>query len=243
MSRRWEKVGAGRKPGSVEDSHSSGTSVTGRLEQPTRVRCGPHHTPLFGLAPDGVYPATNCYQSRGALLPHHFTLTCTRRTGPSAVYFLRHFPSARAAQALPGVLPCGARTFLHIRGCSDCLADSRAPCTPPRPRTQGFSMACPATRLCSPRSPRRDEEGQKRANHGEHRGHGERHCRGLSVGQLAYSARAAGPDRYYVPLHSTPPCLPPWTPRTALRVLRALCGANALALLRPFVGFVVTKRF
>ncbi len=109
----WEKVGAGRKPGSVVDSHSSGTSVTGRLEQPTRVRCGPHHAPLFGLAPDGVYPATDCYQPRGALLPHHFTLTCAR--GPSAVYFLRHFPSARAAQVLPGVLPCGARTFLHIQ--------------------------------------------------------------------------------------------------------------------------------
>jgi hypothetical protein len=31
---------------------------------------------LFGLAPGGVYLATNCCQLRGALLPHHFTLTC-----------------------------------------------------------------------------------------------------------------------------------------------------------------------
>jgi hypothetical protein len=31
---------------------------------------------LFGLAPDGVYPAATCYHGRGALLPHHFTLTC-----------------------------------------------------------------------------------------------------------------------------------------------------------------------
>lgn len=31
---------------------------------------------LFGLAPSGVYHATNCYQLRGALLPHPFTLTC-----------------------------------------------------------------------------------------------------------------------------------------------------------------------
>src|SRR5690348_5581312 len=30
----------------------------------------------------------------------------------SAVCSLLHFPSARAAQALPGTLPCGARTFL-----------------------------------------------------------------------------------------------------------------------------------
>ena len=33
------------------------------------------HTPLFGFAPGGVYRAANCYQSRGALLPHLFTLT------------------------------------------------------------------------------------------------------------------------------------------------------------------------
>ena len=30
----------------------------------------------------------------------------------SAVYSLLHFPSARAAQELPGTVPCGARTFL-----------------------------------------------------------------------------------------------------------------------------------
>jgi len=30
---------------------------------------------LFGLAPDGVYHATSCYQLCGALLPHPFTLT------------------------------------------------------------------------------------------------------------------------------------------------------------------------
>ena len=31
---------------------------------------------LFGLAPSGVYRATNRYRTRGALLPHPFTLTC-----------------------------------------------------------------------------------------------------------------------------------------------------------------------
>ena len=31
---------------------------------------------LFDLAPSGVYRATRCYQRRGALLPHPFTLTC-----------------------------------------------------------------------------------------------------------------------------------------------------------------------
>jgi len=57
---------------------------------------------LFGLAPSGVYTATNCYQSRGALLPHLFTLTeshISQHTPYSgledftldlAVYFLLH---------------------------------------------------------------------------------------------------------------------------------------------------------
>ena len=56
--------------------------------------------------PRGVGPA------RGAPLPHRFTLTTRIRGCRSAVCSLLHFPSARAAQALPGTLPCGARTFL-----------------------------------------------------------------------------------------------------------------------------------
>ena len=71
---------------------------------------GTLNVPLFGLAPGGVYRAADCYQLRGALLPHLFTLT-----GPEgqAVYFLWHCPWARAPQALPGTLPNGARTFLR----------------------------------------------------------------------------------------------------------------------------------
>jgi hypothetical protein len=42
---------------------------------------------LFGLAPGGVYLAAECCHLRGALLPHHFTLT-----SEEAVYFLLHFP-------------------------------------------------------------------------------------------------------------------------------------------------------
>ena len=45
--------------------------------------------PLFGLAPHGVYPAGSDYSARGALLPHHFTLT---RAETQAVYFLWHYP-------------------------------------------------------------------------------------------------------------------------------------------------------
>ena len=52
-------------------------------------------------------------RTRGALLPHHFTLA-THSEEPFGGIFLLHFPSTRAAQALPGTVPCGARTFLGI---------------------------------------------------------------------------------------------------------------------------------
>jgi len=69
------------KPGSVADNHSSGMCVTTHLKRPTRPQCGSHLLAcavggLFGLAPNGVYHAADCYQPRGALLPHPFTLTC-----------------------------------------------------------------------------------------------------------------------------------------------------------------------
>ena len=80
-------------------------------------------TPLFGLAPGGVCRAAACCHPRGALLPHHFTLT---DTCVQAVYFLWHFPWVRTLQALPGALPDGARTFLRdsLQNPGDCLADS-----------------------------------------------------------------------------------------------------------------------
>ena len=94
------------------DSHSSRRIVTDTLKQPTRERRGPRHAPLFGLAPSGVYPATRrCPRARCALTApfHPYLIPC----GPSAVCSLLHWSSARAAQALPGTLPCGARTFLE----------------------------------------------------------------------------------------------------------------------------------
>jgi len=44
---------------------------------------------LFGLAPDGVYPALTVTCAGGELLPRHFTLT---ESEDPAVYFLWHFP-------------------------------------------------------------------------------------------------------------------------------------------------------
>ena len=58
-------------------------------------------------------PCRPCCHVRGALLPHRFTLA-SAISDASAVCFLLHFPSAHAAQALPGTLSTGARTFLPI---------------------------------------------------------------------------------------------------------------------------------
>ena len=63
------------KPGSVVDSHSSGMHVTAHLKQPTREPCGPHdRSPIWSCSGWG-FPCHVCCQTRGALLPHHFTLT------------------------------------------------------------------------------------------------------------------------------------------------------------------------
>ena len=113
-----EKKESACKPGSVEDDHSSGIAVTGELKRPTRKHAGTRAatcvaTFLFGLAPGGVCRAAMCCHRRGALLPHPFTLT-SFIAETSAVCFLLHFPSAHAAQELPGTSSTGARTFLHV---------------------------------------------------------------------------------------------------------------------------------
>ena len=111
-------VEAVRKPGSVPmsgypftgDGHSSGYTVTGNLKQPTR-RHGrvALNAPLFGLAPDGVYLASDVAAEPGELLPHPFTLTCQgRRTSLCGTY-----PCGHPRWTLSSVTPYGARTFLH----------------------------------------------------------------------------------------------------------------------------------
>jgi len=77
-----------------------------------RSSAGRASASLFGLAPGGVYLAVAVTRKRGALLPHHFTLTLTK---------LRRYLSAALAvgsytpQTLSGTLPCGARTFLFVK--------------------------------------------------------------------------------------------------------------------------------
>jgi len=124
------------KPGSVVGSHSSGTMVAHRLKQPTRrlrraadVR---RRACLFGFAPSGVYLAVRVATSAVSSY-----LTCLA-AGPNPLASLRAIStlpdrvlrpaiggifsvalsvalglSTYSAQALPGTLPCGARTFLY----------------------------------------------------------------------------------------------------------------------------------
>ena len=102
---------------------------------------------LFGLAPGGVCRAGLLPDSRCALTAPFHPCLCPR--GPSAVCSLLHFPSARAAQALPGTVPCGARTFLGTPG-GDATAwpTPRGKCS--GQRAARVAAGGPASVSCSP---------------------------------------------------------------------------------------------
>src|SRR5207237_5950359 len=64
---------------------------------------------LLGLAPTGGYRAAPVTRRAVGSYPTVSPLPLDTR----AVYFLWPYPSPCGAQALPGSLPCGARTFLN----------------------------------------------------------------------------------------------------------------------------------
>lgn len=98
------------KPGSVVDSHSSRRHVTAALKQPTRIQRGPRQWIPIWSCSRWVCRAGPLPDSRCALTaPFHPYRLPERNVGG---IFLLHCPSACAAQALPGTLPYGARTFL-----------------------------------------------------------------------------------------------------------------------------------
>ena len=117
------------KPGSVGDNHSSGTAVASCLVRPTRIQRGPRQRiPIWscsgwGLPSRHLLPdsAVRSYRTLSPLLRDRQNKRFLE------VYSLLHFPWARAPQALPGTLSCGARTFLQRNRsgfASDCLANS-----------------------------------------------------------------------------------------------------------------------
>jgi hypothetical protein len=85
----------------------------------------------YGLAPGGVYLATQVTLSAGGLLHHRFTLTSSAGA-EEAVCFLWHCPAGHPGSALPTTLPCGARTFLATQ-CAHtmCSAAARPTRSPP----------------------------------------------------------------------------------------------------------------
>jgi hypothetical protein len=127
------------KPGSVEDSHSSRVHVAVHLKRPTRgparaTRCGPKTTcpPIWSCSEWGL-PCRRCCHRRGALLPHHFTLTAPSDDGGWRCLFCGTFrglapprrylapcpvepglsspEGLRPRRRLPGRLPLGSLSF------------------------------------------------------------------------------------------------------------------------------------
>src|SRR5579883_2732950 len=60
-------------------------------------------------------PCRTRYRVRGGLLLHLFTLAVGPRSRATAVCFLWHSPRRCRHRALPGIVLCGARTFLPRR--------------------------------------------------------------------------------------------------------------------------------
>jgi hypothetical protein len=73
----------------------------------------PSNAPLHGLAPDGVCLATAVTDCAvGSYSTFSPLPDAPKRFGRSN--FLWHFPRGFPHRALPGILPCGARTFLGL---------------------------------------------------------------------------------------------------------------------------------
>ena len=87
-------------------------------------RGGPPLSPLFGLAPGGVFRAPAITRAGGGLLHHLFTLTPALPPGRYILCgtFRRHtllVPPACTPCGLRGAAPCGVRTFLLQQAGSD----------------------------------------------------------------------------------------------------------------------------
>ena len=130
------------------DSHSSRPDVAAWLQQPTREQRGPRYrSPIWSCSEWGLPCRTTlapyAVRSYRTLSPLPDPLA-----RPSAVCSLLHWPSAHAAQELPGTLPCGARTFLDALAC-----DATARPTPP-PSLVGAHPVRDAFCRCHQNAPR-----------------------------------------------------------------------------------------
>jgi hypothetical protein len=113
-----EKKESADKPGSVGGSHSSAVYVAVHLKRPTRetrtgrtpqrIRCT---LPYLALLRVG-FTEPRRVATRAVRSYRTFSPLPAPRTALGRSESLWHFPWAHAPQALPGTLPCGARTFL-----------------------------------------------------------------------------------------------------------------------------------
>jgi hypothetical protein len=121
--------------------------------------CGPHVAAMaacspiwscsgWGLPCRRVLPPARC----ALTAPFHPCRPTTRERSGLAVYFLWHFPWAHAPQALPGTLPCGARTFLPPTAPAG-TAGERLPGRLPKRSYYRPSEPVPAARSPCNRSP------------------------------------------------------------------------------------------
>ena len=124
-------MGAGRKPGSVVDNHSSRHSVTAMLKQPTRIQREARQQDSYlvllqvGFTLPRLLPAARCALTtpfHPYLLRRRYTFCCTfRRLAPPRRY----------------LAPCPLEPGLSSRSePSDCLADSQCKTTARFPSTQ-----------------------------------------------------------------------------------------------------------
>ena len=124
------------KPGSVEDNHSSGARVTARLKRPTRIRRGQRRwIPIWSCSEWGL-PCRSYYHERGALLPHHFTLTCHQPRLRSGRYIFcgtfRRLTPPRGYLA-PCPMEPGLSSALHRKPPNGRATDARTAVVQPTP--------------------------------------------------------------------------------------------------------------
>jgi len=140
-----------RKPSSVPRSRSPGgwSSVWDGCHQPPRAayprlagsrdpagRCGSHLAAYLALLRLGVTVPPLLPAMRWALTPpFHPCRSPGLAPGFQAVCFLWPCPSPLGAQALPGSLPVGARTFLEPWTAASCSLDPRPSVLPVRPES------------------------------------------------------------------------------------------------------------
>ncbi len=112
---------------SIGSSHSSRTRITARLKRPTQIqREQRYRISIWSCSGRGL-PCRSRYRSRGALLPHHFTLTCAPARKPAELAGGILSVALSVGSRRPGVTwrrAPGVRTFLLDRDPGDCSTGS-----------------------------------------------------------------------------------------------------------------------